>query len=194
MQNGVAKSDRSRTALLLVDVINHFDFPDGNELLRNSLRIAPAIRALKQRGREAGIPVVYVNDNFGRWRSNFPQVLEHCLSCGGDVRAFIGQLSPEPEDYVLLKPKHSGFYYTPLELLLKDLGTERLILTGIASNSCILCTAQDANMRGLKLAVPADCCASRSEAEHEAAIALMAGMVGADVTPSGSADFKLQDG
>ena len=180
-----------KSALILVDVINHFDFPDGRDLLQNSLAIAGPIRRLKERARAARLPVIYVNDNFGRWRSDFRQVLDRCMECGGDVKSFVSQLSPDDRDYVLLKPKHSGFYCTPLDLLIKDLGIQRLILAGIATNSCILCTAHDANMRDLKLAVPADCCASRSSEEHEHAIDLLCRMVGADVTSSTDAGFQL---
>jgi nicotinamidase-related amidase len=181
----------SGTALLFIDIVNHFDFPDGDELLKNALAIGPNLRELKRRARQAGVPTIYVNDNFGRWRSNFMEVLERCLDCGGDVKTFIEYALPDRDDYLVLKPKHSGFYYTPLELLLKNLGADRLILAGLATNSCVICTAHDANMRDLSLVVPADCCAARSCGEHDEAIRHLGGMLKADVTPIGDSGFQI---
>ena len=184
----------SGTALLFIDIVNHFDFPDGSELLKNALAIAPNLGELKHRARRAGIPTIYVNDNFGRWRSNFLEVLERCLGCGGDVKTFIQHALPDAEDYLVLKPKHSGFYYTPLELLLQNLGADRLILAGLATNSCVICTAHDANMRDLSLAIPADCCAARSAQEHNDAIRHLGGMLSADVTPIHDPGFQIGSG
>jgi nicotinamidase-related amidase len=178
-------------ALLFIDVINHFEFPDGGDLLRNALPIAPRLRNLKQRARAEGVPTIYVNDNFGRWRSDFAQVLERCMSCGPDVKSFIEQVVPDKEDYILLKPKHSAFYYTPLELLLRNLKADHLILTGLATNSCVLCSAHDANMRDLTLAVPSDCCAARSRGEHDVTIAQLAEMLEASTAPSTDPRFSL---
>lgn len=133
--------DNHHTALLLIDLVNDFEFPRGDELFERALPMAPRIVALKKRACAAGIPAIYVNDNFGRWQSNFEQIVEHCLR--GDVRGkpLVQQLTPEPRDYFVLKPKHSGFYQTPLELLLKHLGSERLILTGVSTNS-VSCSLQ----------------------------------------------------
>ena len=125
-------------------MINDFEFPGGDELLASALRIAPRIRDLTRRARAAGVPVIYANDNFGRWRSDFEQLLQRCTASGSPSLAFVQQIAPEANDYVVLKPKHSAFYQTPLDVLLKHLGTERLILAEFCTNSCILFTAQDA--------------------------------------------------
>jgi nicotinamidase-related amidase len=191
-EDSVSENDATHhVALLLVDVVNHFDFPDGADLLKNATPIAQRLSALKQRARTLGLPTIYVNDNFGRWRSNFPQVLECCLNRGGAVRAFVEQIQPDANDYLVLKPKHSAFYQTPLDLLLKYLAVNRLVITGLATNSCILCTANDAYMRDLTLVIPEDCCAARTSGEHQASIEQMQAMLSADVTPSISKDFKL---
>src|SRR3984893_15171308 len=131
----------SAVALILVDVINHFEFPDGPVLLKNALRIAPNLARLKERAREEGIPVIYVNDNFGQWRSNATKLLEYCLRPDAPGRKFVEQLLPDEQDYLVLKPMHSAFYQSPLDVLLRHLGVSTLILGGLASNSCILCTA-----------------------------------------------------
>jgi len=177
-------------AMLLVDVINHFDFPQGDCLLGNALRIAPALGRLKRRAREAGIPTVYVNDNFGQWRSNFSQLLNYCLRPDAPGRDFVEQLKPDDEDYLVLKPMHSAFYQSPLDTLLHRLGAKTLILTGLASNSCILCTAHDANMRDFRLFVPGDCCAARSEHEHWQAIEHIGSLNSADIRPSTELDLE----
>lgn len=183
--------DSHATALLLIDVINDFEFPRGDELFSQALPIAPKIAELKQRARAVGVPVVYVNDNFGRWQSNFDQLVQHCLRDGVRGRPFVEQLIPNPsEDYFVLKPKHSAFFQTPLELVLKHFGAHRLILAGVSTNSCILFTASDAYMRDMELIVPCDCVAACNLQEHEPAIEQMKCMMKANVLPSGEIDFE----
>ncbi len=180
--------DSHHTALLLIDVVNDFEFPRGDELLEQALPIAPRIAELKRRARAVGIPAVYVNENFGRWQSRFEQIVEECLREGSRGRPFVEQLLPGEQDYFVLKPKHSGFYQTPLELLLKHFGTKRVILTGISSNSCVMVTADDAYMRDLDLIIPQDCVAAYNRRDHEFAIEQMKEMLKADVRPSTAID------
>lgn len=181
--------DTHDTALLLIDVINDFEFPRGIELFAQALPMAPRIASLKERARAAGIPAIYVNDNFGRWQSKFDDIVKHCLEDGVRGRPFVEQLLPGERDYFVLKPKHSGFYQTPLELLLKHLGTQRLILTGVSTNSCVLFTANDAYMRDMELMIPEDCVAACDAQEHEFAIRQIKNMLKADTRPSGEIDF-----
>jgi nicotinamidase-related amidase len=173
-------------ALILVDVINHFEFPDGDRLLREAVPIAPRIARLKKRAREVGIPTIYVNDNFGQWRSDAKKLISYCLRPRAACRGFVQQLKPDEDDYFVLKPMHSAFYQTPLEVLLQHLGVASLILCGLATNSCIICTAHDANMRRFELFVPSDCSASRSRKEHEQAIENIKEMAKANVSSSAS--------
>lgn len=163
-------NDRSGIALVLIDVINHFEFPDGRRMLRNAMAIAPPLARLKQRARRAGVPSIYVNDNFGQWRSDAKSLVRYCLRPETPGCRFVTQLRPDSEDYFILKPMHSAFFQTPLEILLRHLGASSLIVCGLATNSCIICTVHDANMRGLGLYVPSDCSASRSAREHAQAI------------------------
>jgi len=172
---------RSAAVLLLVDVVNHFESPDGEAILKNALQIAPRLERLKKRARASNIPVVYVNDNFGQWKSDAGKLLARCLrtECAG--KAFVERIQPDDQDYCVLKPMHSAFFQTPLELLLRHLGASSIILAGIATNSCILCTAHDARMRDFKITVVADCCAARSRREHQEAIENIREMAGARV-------------
>src|SRR5690606_37906653 len=113
---------------------------------------------------------IYANDNFGRWRSDFRQVIEECTAPGVRGRRLGRLLLPGSEDYFVLKPKHSAFFDTTLDTLLHDLGARTLILTGIAGDSCVLQTASDAYMRDYRLIVPRDCTASIDAAGNEAAL------------------------
>jgi nicotinamidase-related amidase len=177
---------KSRVALLLVDVINHFEFPDGKDILRHALAIAAPLANLKKKARAAALPTIYVNDNFGQWRSDARKLLQYCLRPEAPGLHFVKQLQPDDDDYFVLKPMHSAFYQTPLELLLQELGASSIILSGLATNSCILCTAHDANMRHVEVIVPRDCCAARTEREHRQALEHIAAMANAKVVETAS--------
>jgi nicotinamidase-related amidase len=174
--------DKCETALLIVDVINDLDFPEAKQLLRYVPSMARRISALKKRAKKAAIPVVYVNDNFGRWRSDLRSLVDHCLK--GDARAMVDLLRPDRDDYFVLKPKHSGFFSSTLETLLRYLGARDLIITGIAGNYCILFTANDAYMRDYSLTVPSDCVISNTASENREALKLMRHYLRADTRPS----------
>src|SRR5690606_22697348 len=107
--------DHAATALVLVDVINDMEWEGGERLLPNALAAAHQIRQLRDRAGRAGIPVIYANDNFGQWRSNFRDVVDHCLHDGVRGEEIARLLEPGEDDYFVLKPKHSAFYSTPLE-------------------------------------------------------------------------------
>jgi nicotinamidase-related amidase len=182
--------DNAPVALLLIDVINDLAFADGKALLKQALPMAKKIAALKRRARQAGIPSIYVNDNFGRWRSDFRELLRHCLDEEVPGKPLAMLLQPEEEDYFVLKPKHSGFYSTTLELLLQALGVHTLILTGIAGNICVLFTANDAYVRSYTLVIPADCVASKTVRENKSALHLMQTVLKADIRPSTVLDLQ----
>jgi nicotinamidase-related amidase len=158
------------TALLLIDVINDLAFPDAGPLIEAAEAMAPRLAELKARATAAGVPVVYVNDNFGQWRSDFQQTVAHCSAARSKGRRVSKRLRPSRRDYFVLKPMHSGFHGTALEMLLRDLHIRRVILTGIAGNICVLFTANDAYMRGLRIYAPADCIVSNTAADNEAAL------------------------
>ena len=159
-------------ALVLIDVINAFDFPGSRALIRGALRVAPEIERLASRARDAGAPVIYVNDNFGKWSSDFRATVTACTRPELPGRAVAERLRPVDGDYFVLKPQHSGFYATPLELLLEHLHVHTLVLAGFATNICVLFTANDAHMRGHQIVVPRDAVAAntaaltRSSLEH----------------------------
>src|SRR3954447_22742805 len=135
--------DKADVAIVLIDVINDLEFPEGDQLLRYAVPMAERIARLKEQAGRAGVPVIYVNDNFGRWRSDFNAQVEHCMNDGVPGKAVVERLRPEEDDYFVLKPKHSGFFSTTLDILLDYLGARTVILTGIAGNICVLFTAND---------------------------------------------------
>ncbi|MBX2987851.1 MAG: cysteine hydrolase [Bdellovibrionaceae bacterium] len=162
-----------RFALVILDMLNLFDFPEGKELSRASLPVAKSILRLKKRLKAKKVPVIYVNDNFGKWQSNWKNVFEVCSAEGRPGRDIARILKPDDDDYFVLKPKHSGFYSTTFDLLLKHLKVQKLILTGIAGNICVLFTAHDAHMRDYQVIVPRDCTASNKRSENEFALRQM---------------------
>jgi nicotinamidase-related amidase len=182
--------DKADWALLLIDVINDLDFPESDQLLRFALPMAQRIAALKRRAKQQGVPVIYVNDNFGRWRSDFHAQVEHCLKEGVPGKPMAALLRPEADDYFVLKPKHSGFFSTALDTLLDYLEVEGLILAGIAANICVLFTANDAYMRDFHLAVPSDCVAANTEEENSHALQQMHKLLKADIRPSAELGFE----
>jgi nicotinamidase-related amidase len=160
LQTPNEKSPFSDTALLLIDFINDLEFEGGEDLAPKAIMAARATADLKSRAHAAGISVIYVNDNFNEWRSDFHQVVNHCLQPGRRGKSIAQLLKPSRNDYFVLKPRNSGFFMTPLKTLLEHLKVKKLILTGLTADNCVLFTANDAYLNAFKLWVAADCIAS----------------------------------
>jgi nicotinamidase-related amidase len=176
--------DTASTALLILDLISDFEFPDGEAVLRAALPVAARVRRLKARARAAGIPTIYVNDNFGRWRSDFRELVQHCLRSGARGAEVVRLIEPDPEDYFILKPKHSGFYATALETLLTYIGVDTVILAGVSTHQCVLFTANDAYVRDLHIMVPSDCVAAVNAGQTRFALRYFSTVLRADVRAS----------
>jgi nicotinamidase-related amidase len=160
-----------RTALLILDMVSEFRFPDAARVLRGARQVAPAIARLKARALHAKVPVIYVNDTAGKWESDPRSFVERCSSPPARGRDVAEQIKPDlHRDYFMFKPKHSAFFGTPLESLLGQLGVRRLVLTGITSHQCVLFTAMDAHVREYQLVMPADCVGAGSRAETRHAL------------------------
>ena len=176
--------DKSDVALLLIDVINDLEFEGGDRLLPQALVMARHLAHLAARARRAGVPVIYANDNFGRWRSDFGALLARVLGTDVRGRPIAERLRPEPDDYVVLKPKHSAFFSTTLDLLLRYLETRTLVLGGLTGDRCVLFTASDAYLRDFELVVASDGVASIDRAANRRALSQMRSVFQADVRPS----------
>jgi nicotinamidase-related amidase len=182
--------DRSEAVLLLVDVINDLNFPKNEKLVQESQKLSTCIAKLKERCKQAGIPIIYVNDNFGQWRSDFSEVVRHCLRPDAPGRTMVEALLPEQQDYVVLKPKHSAFYATPLDTLLEYIGVKNVILAGVTTNACVMITAGDVHVRDLGLFVPSDCVAALTEEDQIKALEFMERNFEADTTPAEQLDLN----
>lgn len=173
---------KSPVALLLVDLVNPFDFDEGPALLERTRLILEPVKALKRRAHEAGVPVIYVNDNFGRWRSSFADTVRYCREReGGDI---VDALTPGDGDLFVLKPQRSGFYCTPLDLLLRDLGSRHLVICGITTEMCVLATAADAVEHRYRVFIPEDGTAAFDDGRRDRALRVMEEGLGATTCPA----------
>jgi len=178
------------TALLLIDVINDLAFKGSEGLVRQAELMADRLAKLKRRAAAAGVPTIYINDNFGQWRSDFRQTVAHCTSRSSPGRRVSKRLRPTARDYFVLKPKHSGFFDTTLDTLLEALRIRRVILAGIAGNICVLFTANDAYMRDLRIFAPADCIVSNTPAENDHALRQIGTVLKGNVAVSTRLTFR----
>lgn len=182
--------DKSNVAVLLIDVMNDLEFEGGERLFKPAFAMAKSLSRLLGRARKARIPIIYVNDNFGRWRSDLRQQLTHCLENDVRGRPIVEMLKPVEDDYFVLKPKNSGFYNTTLALLLEYLQVKTVIITGLATNNCVQLTANDAYMRDLKVIVPRDCVAASNPTDHQHALEQMREVLKAGTSVASSLDLK----
>jgi nicotinamidase-related amidase len=183
-RRGIVAERSHGSALLILDMISRWDYPDGATLLRHALRVAPAIAALRDRCRARGVPVIYANDNSGQWRSDFKFVVREALESTGGGARIAQMLEPGDEDYFVLKPKHSAFFATPLELLLDHLRVRRLVVTGVTSDQCVAATAADARMRDFELVIPEDAVATITAARNRRALAHVREVLEVPTTPA----------
>lgn len=191
--NGSAP-DTSDVVLLLIDVINDLDFEGGDQLARHATPMAKHLSELKRRAQKARVPCIYANDNYGRWRSDFSAQVEHCLHGGGRGAFLAEALHPDVADYFVLKPMHSGFYQTCLELLLNHLGARRLVVGGIATDNCVNFTSNDAYIRGYKLVLLSDGCASIDPKAHRMALSQMERLLHARIARCDEISFSRKGG
>lgn len=192
MKTGKKSSKLKRkpsVALLLIDVINDLAFEGADTLLEQAVPMARNLEHLKLRAIKKGIPCIYINDNFGHWKSDFRLIFKHCTSKYSRGAQISRRLRPRSSDYFVLKPKHSGFFATTLDILLKYLEIDTLIITGIAANICVLFTANDAYMRDYQLHVPSDCVASESTENTRHSLQQIKTILKANIQPSTEMDL-----
>lgn len=181
---GVPDDLRAKLALVLIDFINPLDFPGGDEIAPAAEAAARAARGLRDRVDAMGGLVIYANDNYGQWRSDFASLLRRCAQGRSAARRISRWLRPRPQDVCVLKPRNSAFYATPLDMILRSAGCRRLILAGLATDNCIQFSAMDAYVHGYKLWVPADCTAAESETAWRSSLDHMARVLKAETRPA----------
>jgi nicotinamidase-related amidase len=168
--NSAVRLPANSTALIIIDLISDFRFEDGRAIARQALPAARRISALKARAAAARVPSLYVNDNWGRWRSDFRDLVMRCRAKDCLGAPILEILAPAAADYSVLKPTHAGFFGTPLEHLLSKLGVRTLIMTGISAHQCVLFTANEAFLRNYRLVIPRDCVASKTARQRQFAM------------------------
>ena len=180
----------SGTALLLIDVVNDLAFDGSEAIVAQAESMAAPLARLKRRATAAGVPAIYINDNFGQWRSDFRRTVSHCTARSSPGHRVSRRLRPTARDYFVLKPKHSGFFDTTLDTLLETLRIRRIILTGIAGNICVLFTANDAYMREYKIFAPADCIVSNTAADNDHALRKIKRVLNGNIAASTRLRFR----
>lgn len=173
-----------KTVLLLVDFINPLDFPGAEDLAASAVEAARATAALKNMLRDSGVPAIYANDNYGLWKSDFKDLVKRFQGGSGPARELTRIIKPAAKDLTVLKPRHSAFHGSPLNLMLEQMGAEEIILTGVATDICIQLTAMDAFLRGYRVRVPSDCTAAESTEFKTQSLAYMARVLECDTSPS----------
>ena len=176
---------RDRSALLIIDMINQFDFDDAASARQQLFDVVPRIKALREAADRAQSPVIYINDNFGEWHSERSRLIARLE----DLEE-IAPILPRPSDYFVIKPQFSGFYATNLPVLLPKLGVDRLVLSGVATEMCVFVTAADAHMRDYRLWVPGDAVVSVWPSHGRAALEIMQHSMGAQIAPSTDQDVS----
>ncbi|KAJ3056186.1 hypothetical protein HK097_007792 [Rhizophlyctis rosea] len=191
-QSNVADQEEANVglALMIVDVINDIDFPDNDHMVKSAKPMAERIKVLKDKCQKLGVPVIYCNDNFGKWKSDIGKIYDHVTNDDTPGKPIAQLLKPGKDDYFMLKPKHSAFYGSALDHLLTYLQVKSLIIVGMAGNVCILFTANDAYMRDYATFVPRDCISSSSPEEHDAALLLMEKVLRTNTSPSTELDLE----
>eukprot|EP01111_Echinosteliopsis_oligospora_P014036 TRINITY_DN5198_c0_g1_i1.p1 TRINITY_DN5198_c0_g1~~TRINITY_DN5198_c0_g1_i1.p1 ORF type:complete len:246 (-),score=61.53 TRINITY_DN5198_c0_g1_i1:471-1208(-) len=183
------KKKGSHVALLLVDVVNDLSFEGNETIVKRGKEMAPRVKKLAAECRSRDIPVVYCNDNWSQWRCNWDGIIDHCLSSDSAGREMSQMLLPEKEDYIVIKPKHSAFFSTTLDVLLHHLSTRTLIIAGLAGNICVLFTANDAYMRDYAVMVVEDCTASKTDEENKIAMEMIRTNLKGEVQPLSEMDW-----
>jgi nicotinamidase-related amidase len=176
-------------ALLILDMISDFEFEDGDKLYPQALAAAEKIAGLKQKAKAADAAVVYVNDNYGRWNEDFHTYTRNVREKSEKGRRIIELIEPESDDMFVLKPQRSGFYATPLGVLLLSMGTSRVVVAGVSTDICVLFTAHDAYMRGFSVCIPADCSAAVKPAHHRRALKFLERIADVDIRESDKVEF-----
>jgi nicotinamidase-related amidase len=174
--------DMKQSALLIIDMINDFNFEHGPILAEKARNIVPNILEWKEQFQKHKAPIIYINDHYNLWQANMDKIIATCMN--KQSREIIEHIRPREDDYFLIKPHYSAFYDTPLHTLLQSLHINHLIITGIAGNICVLFTANDAYMRKYDISVPSNCIASNSDEDNTYALRMMEHVLHADITPT----------
>ncbi|KAF0815654.1 putative isochorismatase family protein YaaI [Bacillus sp. ZZV12-4809] len=178
-----------KPALIIIDMINDFHFHHGKILAEKALNLTKPINELKAAFHEQNFPVIYTNDHYNLWKADLDTIMNHCRNPVSE--RILDEIQPSPDDYFLIKPKHSAFYGTALNTLLHQLGVNLLVMTGIAGNICVLFSANDAYMREYSLHIPHDCTASNDDHDNENALKMMKNVLKANISSFSENNYNI---
>ncbi|MGW8491369.1 isochorismatase family cysteine hydrolase [Streptomyces sp. NPDC055886] len=176
-----------KNALILIDMINTYEHADAELLIPSVREALPPMVRLLERARAQRVPVIYVNDNFGEWRSHHGEIVEAALA--GPQRDLVRPVQPDEESLFVVKARHSIFYETPLSYLLSQIDVERVVLCGQVTEQCILYSALDAHIRHVQVTIPKDAVAHIHSDLAKAALLMMERNMQATITPADSIDI-----
>jgi nicotinamidase-related amidase len=169
-----------RTALLVIDMLNTYEHEDADKLAESVAETVPTVARLIERARAEEVLLIYVNDNYGDWNSSAEELAERAIS--GRHPELVEPLLPIGDSSFVIKARHSAFYATPLEYLLESEQIGRIVLTGQATEQCILYSALDAYVRHFQVTVPRDAVAHIHEHLARAALEMMQTNMRAEIT------------
>ncbi|MEU4358288.1 cysteine hydrolase family protein [Streptomyces virginiae] len=175
------------TALIVIDMLNTYEHEDAEVLVASVREALPGIATLIEHARASASPVVYVNDNFGEWRSHHGEILDAALA--GRHRSLVEPVAPDENSLFVVKARHSIFFETPLAYLLGQLKAERLVLCGQVTEQCVLYSALDAHIRHFDVVVPDDAVAHIDADLADAALQMMSRNMSADVCTVKDVEF-----
>ena len=171
-QDGAITLEPGRTAVLVIDMINEFCKPGGKMVLPGYETLMPAQTALIARARPLGVPVVFVIDSHRKnmrrdreWVKRTPHAIENTWAT-----QVIDDLAIDPDDIRVIKHRYSAFFQTDLDLVLKDMLIDQLVIFGVVTNICVRSTVHDAFFLGYEVVVPADACAATGPREQDSSL------------------------
>ncbi|MFF7300526.1 isochorismatase family protein [Streptomyces sp. NPDC008265] len=177
----------ARTALIVIDMLNSYEHPDAEALVPSVREALPGIGMLLKRAEASQAPVIYVNDNFGRWRSHHGEILQGALE--GRYRDLVEPIKPDENALFVVKARHSIFYETPLAYLLGRLEVRHVVLCGQVTEQCVLYSALDAHIRHYEVTVAVDGVAHIDGELAQAALRMMERNMSARLTTSHAIAF-----
>lgn len=164
--------DPATTAVVVVDMLNDFCTEGGLMVLPGADRLYPPQQALLDAARGCGATVVYVNDNHRHGMRCDREFVKRAVHCMADTwgGAVVDELAPSPADHVVIKRRFSGFFQTDLDVTLKDLGVDTVVVVGVVTNICVRSTVHDAFFLGYRVIVPSDCVAATGPREQDSSL------------------------
>jgi nicotinamidase-related amidase len=172
--------EHTPTALVVIDVLNRYEHEDAEPLAESVAQALPAMQSLISQAREHDVPIVYVNDNYGDWAAGGPELSRRALD--GSRAALVQPLLPPEGAAFVTKARHSAFYETQLDYLLRSQGIERVLLLGQVTEQCILYSALDAYVREYSIVVARDAVAHIHPELADAALRMMELNMRAEIT------------